>query len=231
MSEAVVWHDLECHGYTADLGLWRELAASAGGPILDIGAGTGRVAIDLAGRGHEVVALDLDPALLTELRRRCAAVETIAADAADFDLGRRFPLILVPMQTVQLLPDRRGLLDCARAHLEPGGRLAIAIAAELEPYEGAGLPLPDVIERDGWRFASQPVALRSVPGAIRIERIRTTWHPEGTRTFTADAIELAVLDAATLEAEAAAAGFAVLDRRAIPATDEHVGSQVVILAA
>ena len=41
----VVWHDVECGGYDADLPLWRELAREAGGPVLDVGAGTGRVAL------------------------------------------------------------------------------------------------------------------------------------------------------------------------------------------
>ncbi len=42
---AVVWHDIECSAYRADLPLWRELAAEYGDPILDVGAGTGRVAL------------------------------------------------------------------------------------------------------------------------------------------------------------------------------------------
>src|SRR5208283_2096223 len=47
--DAVVWHDLECGTYRADLPLWRELARDAGvGPILEIGAGSGRVSLDLA---------------------------------------------------------------------------------------------------------------------------------------------------------------------------------------
>ena len=56
-SQAVIWHDVECGRYAADLPLWRGLADEASGPVLDVGAGTGRVAIDLARRGHEVTAL------------------------------------------------------------------------------------------------------------------------------------------------------------------------------
>ena len=95
---AVVWHDLECGSYRADLPLWRELAEAAGGPVLDVGAGTGRVALDLARRGHDVTALDLDPGLLAQLavRGEGLPVRTAQADARDFDLGRRFALILVP---------------------------------------------------------------------------------------------------------------------------------------
>ena len=50
-------HDVECAAYDLDLTIWRDLAGRAGGPVLDIGAGTGRVAIDLARIGHEVTAL------------------------------------------------------------------------------------------------------------------------------------------------------------------------------
>ncbi|HEV2753333.1 MAG TPA: class I SAM-dependent methyltransferase, partial [Solirubrobacteraceae bacterium] len=93
--DAVLWHDLECGGYSADLALWRELAGdpgSLGGPVLDLGAGTGRVALDLARRGHEVVALDLDETLLRALRGRARglAVEAVHGDARAFTLGRSF---------------------------------------------------------------------------------------------------------------------------------------------
>ena len=67
---AVMWHDVECGTYTADLPLWRRLARDSGGPTLDVGAGTGRVALDLARAGERVTALDLDAELLAELARR-----------------------------------------------------------------------------------------------------------------------------------------------------------------
>jgi 2-polyprenyl-3-methyl-5-hydroxy-6-metoxy-1,4-benzoquinol methylase len=99
----IVWHDVECGSYTADLPLWEELAAAAGGPVLDVGAGTGRVALHLARAGHAVTALDVDGDLLAELERRAHAaglrVDTIVADAAAFDAGP-FALVAVPMQTI-----------------------------------------------------------------------------------------------------------------------------------
>jgi SAM-dependent methyltransferase len=107
-SADVIWHELECGSYRADLALWRELAERCDGPVLDIGAGTGRVALDLASAGHRVTALDLDPDLLGSLRERAAGleVEIVCADARSFDLDRHdFALCLIPMQTIQLLGD------------------------------------------------------------------------------------------------------------------------------
>ena len=61
-------------------------------------------------------------------------MRTAVADARDFALDRRFGLILVPMQTIQLLPERAGFFAAARAHLAAGGLLALAIAAALEDF-------------------------------------------------------------------------------------------------
>jgi SAM-dependent methyltransferase len=236
-SPLVVWHDVECGRYTADLSLWRALALQAGGPVLDVGAGTGRVALDLARAGFEVTALDREPLLLAELERRAAAegldVEVVTADAADFALDGRFALIVVPMQTIQLLPERESFLAAARRHLLPAGRLALAVTAALEDFGGSGaeLPDPDVGTVDGWRFASQPVAVRALAGTTRIERVRQTVAPDGTLSEEDDVIELAHLPVALLEAEGRAAGLEPEPARKIDPTPEHVGSTVVILRA
>ena len=105
MNVEAIWHDLECGGYREDLPLWRTLAGAAGGPVLDVGAGTGRVTLDLAAGGIEMVALDLAAPLLARLIVRAVGlpVETVHADARDFVLSRRVSLIVVPMQTLQLL--------------------------------------------------------------------------------------------------------------------------------
>ena len=138
----VIWHDLECGAYAEDLPLWRALAATHGDPVLEVGAGTGRVALDLARQGHRVTALDSDPALLAELVRRAdergLELETVLADAREFELGARFALCVVPMQTIQLLGGSEGrsaFLRCARRHLRDGAVLAVAIAEMLELYE------------------------------------------------------------------------------------------------
>jgi SAM-dependent methyltransferase len=240
MRPGVVWHDVECGAYTADLALWRELAGPAPARVLDVGAGTGRVALHLAHAGHEVTALDRDPELLEELTERARAarlsVETVVADAAGFDLGgARFGLIAVPMQTLQLLPGaaaRHGFYAAARGALAPGGLVAAALATALEGFEPDGpLPTPDLAEHDGWRFVSQPLAVRELEDAAVIERIRILEAPDGTRTSTPDVVRLARVTARGLGEEAAAHGLNTVEIRTIPETDEHVGSEVVVLSA
>jgi SAM-dependent methyltransferase len=228
---AAIWHDIECGAYAADLPLWEELAA--GGTVLDVGAGTGRVALRLAHAGCAVTALDVDAGLLAVLAARARAagldIRTVVADAAAFELDARFALVAVPMQTIQLLPGadaRTSFFASARRVLAPDGVVALAIAAELETFEGDFLPPPDVGESDGTRYESQPTAVRSVPGGTRIERLRRVIPPG---TAEQDVIVLAAVTAESLTAEAESAGLHLHEVRTIAPTPDHVGSEVVLL--
>ncbi len=236
---SVIWHDLECGAYEADLPLWRTLAARYGDPVLDVGAGTGRVALDLARRGHRVTALDQDQALLAELERRATglSVRTVCGDARSFTLSERFGAILVPMQTIQLLGARRGrqrFLRRAARHLRPGGAVALAITERLEffgPGDSAPLPLPDMRELDGVVYSSQPTAVRERPDGFVLERLRERIGPGGERSTQRDVIQLDHLSAAELEQEACDAGLILRGTEVVAPTAEHVGSVVVILGA
>jgi SAM-dependent methyltransferase len=235
--EAIAWHDAECGAYSADLPLWRELADAYGAPILDVGAGTGRVALELARGGHRVTALDVDHVLLSELARRAGELEvsTAVADGRDFELGRRFALIIAPMQTVQLFGGPTGrarFLVSARRHLAPGGRLAVAISERLDFFDernGGALPLPDILERDGVVYCSQATAVRRVSGSYLLERRRETVAPDGTHSAEPNVIHVDRVTAEELEREALAAGLRPAGRRDIEATVDHVGSVVVML--
>lgn len=93
--------------------------------VLDAGCGTGRVGIELARRGVEVVGVDADPSMVATALRLAPDLTWVTSDLADLDLGRRFDVVVlagnVPLFTP---PGTQGALvaGCAR-HLRPGGHL------------------------------------------------------------------------------------------------------------
>jgi SAM-dependent methyltransferase len=229
---AVTWHDVEHGAYDADLPLWRELAEAEGGPVLDLGAGTGRVAADLAAQGHDVVALDQDADLLAALAERAPAARAVIADAREFELDVTFPLVIAPMQFVQILEGRDGrlaMLDRVHAHLKEGGLFAAALARPLDaiPEGDPAPPLPDMLERDGWLFSSQPVAVEERDGTVVVTRSRQAVSPTGELEEDTVEIALDVVGIDEFEDELRAAGFRDPDRREVPETDDHVGSVVI----
>jgi SAM-dependent methyltransferase len=235
----VIWDEVEHGSYGADLPLWEELAA-AGGPVLDVGCGSGRVALHLARRGLDVWALDRDPALVRALDARAGAegleVRSVESDARDFRLGATFSLIVASMQLVQLLEGTSGrarFLGCAAAHLARGGMLAAALVDPLEAEtveeSEAAPPAPDVREHDGWVYSSQPRAVRVDGASLVIERLRQTVSPAGELTGEPHVMRLDLVSPGELEAEAGAAGLVPAQRWYVPATPDHVGSTVVVL--
>ncbi len=248
-SASAIWHDVECGAYAADLPLWEELAGRQGGPILELGCGTGRVALHLARRGHTVVGLDRDPELIEALAVRASDIDPsgvgrksdalgglsvtgIVGDARDFELDEPVSLVLAPTHLLQLLPaaaQRRESLRCIAAALRPGGLLAAAIIEGMPESDGAPPPLPDVREVDGWIYSSLAVEAAVGPGEIVVRRLRQMVSPEGSLSEEPNEVRIATFSAETLEAEAAAHGLIPAGRRAIPATSMHEGSLVVLL--
>lgn len=235
--EVVVWHDVECGGYGADLPLWRELARQEGGPILDLGAGTGRVTLDLAAAGHDVTAVDADPVLLDELAERARArgleVRCITADARALDAAGAFSLVLAPMQFLQIMggePGRAALLERVAACLNPGGAFAAAISDldEAIAPDDALPPLPDVGEREGWVYSSLPLDVRPEPGGVAVEWLRQVVAPGGELTERRHTQVLETLTPDQLAREAAAHGLRPEARHEIAHTTEYIGSTVML---
>jgi SAM-dependent methyltransferase len=240
MNLEALWHDLECGGYGEDLPLWRALAQESRGWVLEIGAGTGRVSLDLAAGGVPVVALDTDPALLDALAHRAAArrlrVETVVADAREFALGRRFSLVLVPMQTLQLLGGpcgRAAFLDRAFGHLHSGGLLACALADPMECFDEEHPMPPPASGRDiaGVRYLSRLLAVTDEGGRAAIHRCREIIATQERCERRHVTLAMDRVSAEEAAAEALHIGFAQERHRSVPETDEYLGSTVVVLRA
>jgi SAM-dependent methyltransferase len=111
-------------------------ALEAGGPVLEIGCGTGRVLIPTARAGIDITGLDLSEPMLEVCRMRLdqepaevqARAELIQADMRDFALGRTFALATLPFRPFQHLitvKDQIACLETIHRHLQPQGRLIL----------------------------------------------------------------------------------------------------------
>ncbi len=143
-------YDLDLIDDPGDLELYRALARRTGGPILELGVGTGRLAIPLASEGYEVTGVDADPHMLERAKRawaadsrRGGALELVEADLRDVSLDGRFGLVILALNTLLLVGDRDaqalGLRTMA-AHLRPRGVAVVDIwlpaADDLALYDG-----------------------------------------------------------------------------------------------
>jgi len=119
-----------------DVAFFVAAAKDAGGPVLEIGCGTGRVLIPTARAGIEIVGLDASPHMLAvcrdRLRQESAVVQSkvrlVQSDMRAFDLGRAFSLITLPFRPFQHLitvEDQRSCLESIRRHLAEDGRLVL----------------------------------------------------------------------------------------------------------
>jgi SAM-dependent methyltransferase len=119
-----------------DVAFYAHLAAERGGPVLDLGCGTGRVAVALAERGFEVVGVDLSEAMLRQAGERrarlpaevAARLTFVQGDMTTLDLGRRFSLIVAPSRVFQFAltsAAQRATLRALQAHLQPEGWLVL----------------------------------------------------------------------------------------------------------
>ena len=120
--------------YRQDLPFWFEMAEQCGDPILELGCGTGRVAIPLAKRGHIVTGVDLSHSMLAQALRKSkaedASVAWVMSDMRDFALKRKFPLVIATINTLchlLTLEELEACLASVKRHLTPGGRFVIDV--------------------------------------------------------------------------------------------------------
>jgi precorrin-6B methylase 2 len=242
VADAAIWQQVEFGSYAADLPLWRELAEGAKGPVLELGAGSGRVAAHLVEHGHEVIALERDSDLIAELERSAArlsgSVTAVRADLtspSELELPAPPTLVIAPLHVVQVLDSsgRPALLRRLRELIAPGGQMALTVVDEttlLSAGAAATQILPDMREVDGWVYSSEPLWVQVGEDALTVRRIRERVSPEGAMQRSIHDEVLNRLSPERLEIEAEEVGFRPAGRRQISSGRNEADSRVVLLA-
>jgi SAM-dependent methyltransferase len=174
--------------------LLAELAA--GGPALELGIGTGRVALPLAARGVEVHGIDASPAMVERLRAKPGGrdIPVTIGDMAEVPVDGEFSLIFVVFNTLFMLPSQAAQVRCFRnaaAHLAPGGRFLVrAFVPDVSRIErgqaiGVGSVSLDTVRLDATRYnalqqTAETTQMRVTESGIRLmhAKLRFAYVPE-----------------------------------------------------
>jgi len=176
------FYDLENAEFTEDLPFWADLAREQGGPILELGCGSGRVMLHLALEGFEVTGVDSSPAMLALARRRLALRKSIAGritlleeDFLRIRLAKTFPLIVLPFNTFAHMTapqDARAALETFAAHLSPGGRVVLSLPNPIPVYGDP--PEGMVLERTFYDEALHTMIQQF--SSLRVDRVAQLGH-------------------------------------------------------
>ncbi len=169
-----------------DVSFYVDEAVRSGGPVLELGVGTGRIAVPVALAGVEVVGVDLSAGML-EVARERAALAGVALDLREGDMREppvegRFPLVVIPFRSLLHMEtdaDRRTALRAVARHLAPGGRFVFDVFApaadDIADTHGRWLERePGIWERADWDEETRTLILR-VRGADGDAEMSLAW--------------------------------------------------------
>lgn len=127
-----------------DVPFYLAQAQAAPGPVLEIGCGTGRVTIPLAAVGVDITGVDISASMLREAKRKAESqglrINWVEADGRNLELGRHFPLIIMPFNTLQFFRDTTALgrlFQAVKSHLEDGGKFVFDVFNPLVSFLAA----------------------------------------------------------------------------------------------
>jgi predicted O-methyltransferase YrrM len=241
LEEQAIWQQVEFGSYEADLPLWRELSEASKGPVLELGAGAGRVGMDLAEAGTEVIAVERDPDLAAQLERSAAerglTISVLVADLAapaELQLPSRAGLAIGPLHLIQELDAaaRLALLSRLAELLAPGATIALTLVDEttlLSSGAAATQILPDMRELDGWVYSSEPLWVQAGDDMLTVRRLRERVSPDGQMERTVHDDRLHRISPDRLELEATDAGLRRAGRRQISSGPNEADSAVILL--
>jgi SAM-dependent methyltransferase len=221
------YYDLDLEDDPGDREMYLAFADANDGPILELMAGSGRVAVPLAQAGHHVTAVDRDAAMLARAASRWQRVrplarggelELVEADVTTLKLAERFGLVIVALNGIVLLDDRDGQHDLFQAiarHLAPAGTAVIDVwlpsPEDLVLYDGR--LILDWVKDDPEtnRHVAKQTAARyqSATRTATVTSIFDEWLDGETPTRTVRADTISFTSADELQAFARAAGLEI----------------------
>ena len=176
-------YDAETGNMRDDLAAYQTLARHYGGPILDVGCGTGRVAFDLAQQGYAVVGVDTSAPMLERARRRHETgrdrIRWLEADVTALALDERFALAVFAYNGFMHLleqPAQIAALGRIAAHLKPDGALALDLPNPIEMFrvdDTPGLVLERIFADPETGEQVMQMSLASVDRAAQVMSV--TW--------------------------------------------------------
>jgi SAM-dependent methyltransferase len=211
-----------------DVAFYIEAAKQAGGPVLEVGCGTGRVLIPTARAGLDIVGLDLSPQMLAVCRDRLRdesatvqfRVQLVEADMRQFELGRTFAIVTIPFRPFQHLLTMEDQLSCLasiRRHLVIGGALVFDLfnpsldALVNRPVGEEFAEEPEFSTPDGRRITRRhkTIAQDRFNQTNHHELIYYVTHPDGREERLVQSFQLRYLFRFEAEHLLARAGFEV----------------------
>jgi SAM-dependent methyltransferase len=179
-----------------DISFYVDEALASGGPVVELGVGTGRVAIPTAMAGVDVIGVDSSAGMLAVCRQRAdeagvgGRLDVRHGDLRKPPVDERVPLVTCPFRAYLHLRDdaeRLEALMAAHAVLQPGGRLVFDVFTpsreDIEETDGRWIERePGIDERADWDLEAQTLTL-SVRGPVG-ESTMTLWWLEPARWHT-----------------------------------------------
>lgn len=153
----------------------RIAALADGGPVLELGIGTGRLALPLVARGLEVHGIDGSAEMVAKLRTKPGgdAIPVSIGDFSTVDAGSGFALVVLAVNTIFALPDQRAQVACfgnAARHLRPGGAFVVeAWIPDLAPFHRNRLVRQRVVQDD--RVSIEAVRVDPVQQIMRTTQV------------------------------------------------------------
>ena len=176
------FYDLDFEDYYDDVSFYQSLAEYHGDTILELGCGTGRVAVPLAQSGLKVTGVDINDAMLAVAKQRMGTRKGLTlkrGDMTDLDLKQTYALVTVPLGGVQHLASVDAFVDAIAVmarHLAPGGVAVVDIEA---PHRDDFDPTPQPIVEHWtkpWIDGGQVSKLVSVEARPAESMKDITWH-------------------------------------------------------